>query len=443
VALGILIGAGALLLSLWLCWRMPALPMTLGLLCLAVRPELLLGGTIGQQDWGVARSLLVLGLVANAARYGVRRQINWPVAALLAVLVLTPTLGDLHPKLTPRLMFEGFAVLALPFAFTSVVLAPGSRRGYAALIAALPLVSALFGVLMGLALPIPGWGFKGSFDGVYRFGGALDNPEAFALLAFAGLAVALQEMTRPGRPYAGWLAIANLALVILSGTRMTILASVVLLLAYGSLSQPLRALLLRQRWLIGVGGAALAATVLLYWPSLQLRLFAPHSDSINWSARDDVWGFYVEELLLGPWFGRGLGVAYVAGADWLTNLPRNTPHNEYLHLLVAGGVVGGLLCIAAIALWYRQLLVSASDNDRPFLLALAPALGLQALTADVLVYWSTLGLFAYLGVLLTRAGAAATLPESQSEIQPTGAAEPPATAAVPELPRATPFRPEP
>ena len=132
-----------------------------------------------------------------------RRQVNWPVAALLAVLVLSPALGDLHPKLSPLLMLEGFAVLALPFAFTSVVLAPGSRRGYAALIAALPLLSALFGVLMGLAEPTPSWGFEGSFEGVYRFGGALDNPEAFALLAFAGLAVALQEMTRPGRPYAG------------------------------------------------------------------------------------------------------------------------------------------------------------------------------------------------------------------------------------------------
>jgi hypothetical protein len=200
VALGILIGGSALALGLWLSWRIPGLPMALGLLCVAVRPELLLGGTIGQLDWGVARSLLVVGLLANALRYGVRREPNWPIAALLAILVLSSVLGHLHPKLTPLLTFEAFAVLALPWAFTSVMLAPGSRRGYAALIALLPALSALFGILAGLAEPTPTWGFQGSFEGVYRFGGALHNAEAFALLALAGFAVALHEATRPGGP---------------------------------------------------------------------------------------------------------------------------------------------------------------------------------------------------------------------------------------------------
>jgi O-antigen ligase len=438
VALGILIGGSALLLGLWLSWRMPALPLALGLLCVAVRPELLLGGTIAQLDWGVARSLLVVGLAANAARYGVRRQANWPIAALLAVVVLSSALGDLHPKLTPLLMLEGFAVLALPWAFTNVVLAPGSRRGYAALIAALPLLSALFGVLLGLAEPTPSWGFEGTFEGVYRFGGALYNPEAFALLAFAGFAVALHEATRPGRPYAGWLALINLVLVILSGTRMTILAATVLLVVYGSLSEALREALRRRRWFTGSAAAALVVTVVIYWPSLQQRLFAPHGDGINLSARDDVWGFYLEEFLLSPLFGRGLGVAYVAGADWLTDLTRNTPHNEYLHLLVAGGAVGCLLCAAAIALWYRLLLRTVSDNDRQFLLALAPALGLQAFTADVLIYWSSLGLFVYLGMLLTRARAVAPLAQPYP-----GPDERPAPAAPPEVRRAALFRPEP
>ena len=438
MALGILIGGGALLLGLALSWRMPALPMALGLICVAVRPELLLGGSIGQQDWGVARSLLVLGLAANALRYGVRRQANWPLAALLLVLVLSPAFGDPHPKLTPLLMLAGFAVLALPWTFTSVVLPPGSRRGYAALLAALPVLSAIFGVLVGLTEPTPSWGFAGSFDGVYRFGGAVGNAEAFALLAFAGLAVALHEMTRPGRPYAGWLALINLILVILSGTRMTILAAAVLLVAYGSLSHALRELLQRHRWFAGSAAAALVATVVIYWPSLQQRLFASDGESVNMSGRDDLWDFYLEEFLLSPLFGRGLGVAYVAGTDWLAEWSRNTPHNEYLHLLVAGGAVGFLLCIAGIALWYRQLLTTVAENDRPFLLALAPALGLQAFTADVLIYWSSLGLFAYLGVMLTRARAGASMPQFSP-----APVEPPAPAAPPETRRAALFRPEP
>jgi O-antigen ligase len=289
---------------------------------------------------------------------------------------------------------------------------------------------------------VPSWGFEGSFEGVYRFGGAIQNPEAFAILALAGFAVALHEATRPGRPYASWLALLNLLLVILSGTRMTIAAAVVLLVAYGILSQALRDLFVRHRWFAGAAVVALVATVVLYWPSLQLRLFVNHGDSINLSRRDDVWGFYLEEFMLSPLFGRGLGIAYVAGADWLTSLARNTPHNAYLHLLVAGGACGFVLCMTAIGLWYRQLLQAVSDNDRLFLLALVPALGLQAFTADVLIYWSGLGLFAYLGVMLTRAQSAASPLRPSRQPVATPAAIP-ALQARPELRRAALFRPEP
>ncbi len=437
VTAGILIGGVALALVLGLSWRFPSLPLVAGLLTLAVRPELLAGGTIGQLDWGVPRTLLVLALVINALRHGLRRQINWPIGALLAVLVLSPALGQLHPRLTWLLMVEGFAVLALPWAFTSVALAPGSRRGHAAVIALLPLLCALVGALMSLSQPVPTWGFKGSFEEIYRLGGALDNPEAFAILAFAGFAVALHEATRPGRGYAGWLAMLNLVLVILSGTRMVIFAAAVLLAAYASLSPALREMLQRQRRLAIASGLALVATVVLYWPSLQMRLFDSTSGEVFLSGRDSLVSFYWEEFLLSPLFGRGLGVGYVAGADWLTNLPRNTPHNEYLHLLVTGGAVGFLLCAAAIALWSRQLYLAAADNDRPFLLALAPAFGLCALTADVLLYWTGLALFAYLGVMLTRSQA--VMPARRARAR---AAEPGPPAALSEPRRAALFRPE-
>ena len=111
----------------WLSSRLPPLLMVLGLLTVAVRPELVLGGTIGQADWGIPRTLLVLALIANALCYGLRRGINWPIAALILVLVQSLVLGHVHPKLTPVLMLEGLAVLALPFAFTSVAWVPGSR----------------------------------------------------------------------------------------------------------------------------------------------------------------------------------------------------------------------------------------------------------------------------------------------------------------------------
>jgi hypothetical protein len=117
--------------------------MVLGLLTVAVRPELLIGGTIGQADWGIPRTLLVLALIAHALCYGLRGGINWPIAALILVLIQSLLLGHVQPNLTPILMLEGLAVLALPFAFTSVAQGPDSRPSIGLLIALLPLLSAV------------------------------------------------------------------------------------------------------------------------------------------------------------------------------------------------------------------------------------------------------------------------------------------------------------
>jgi O-antigen ligase len=103
--------------------------------------------------------------------------------------------------------------------------------------------------------------------------------------------------------------------------------------------------------------------------------------------------------------------AYIAGVHPLRDLWRTTPHNEYLYFLVEGGVVGFGLFLAAIGLWYHQLLQVVRAHNRAFLLALAPALTACAFTVDLLIYWAGLPLFAYLGVLAARGRASASLPK--------------------------------
>jgi teichuronic acid biosynthesis protein TuaE len=399
--------------TLWRSWRLPTLLTILGLLTVAVRPELLLGDVIGQADWGIPRSILALALIVNALSYGVRRKINWPIAALILVMVLSVSLGHLHPDLTPALMLEGLAVLALPFAFTSVAPGPGSRQPFALLILLLPLLSAVVGALMQLGDPVPHWGFQRTVEDPWRLAGAAGHPEPFAILAFSGFAVALHEISRPGRRWEAALAVVNLVLVILSGTRMAIVASGVLLLTYGALSQDLRRLPLRHRWLSGVAATLVVAVAAFYWPFLYQRLFEPGTEHLEMSSRHEIWSFYLQEFRLSPWFGRGLGAAYIAGVDQLGDLSRTTPHNEYLHFLVEGGLVGFGLCLAAIGTWYHRLLQGVRAHDRLFLLALAPALVAYAFTVDLLIYWAGLALFAYLGVLAADGRASALLPEQR------------------------------
>lgn len=400
------LGIGFVIAAAWLSWRRPSTLLAVALASLAVRPQLFFGGPDVGYEWGLHHTLLLLAMVVNALRYGIRRSMNWPLVALVAAFALSLAGGAVHPKLSLAFMAMSLAIFALPWCFTSVILEPGSRRGLALVIMLTPLLSVAIGALMALA------GIRPGFLELDRMEGATGNAAAFAILAFAGFVVALHEMSRPGRPFAGGLAVVNLALVILSGTRMAIAAAGVFLVAYLLLSDSLRQRLQAHRTRTAASAAALVAALLWYWPALEPRLFedareletvlAGDADaSVNLSGRDKVWRFYLEEFTFSPLFGRGMGTGFVAAADWL-RWPRTTPHNEYLHVLVNTGAVGFVLCAAAIFLWYRSLLRAASENDQPFLLALAPALAIFAITEDILGFSTGLAVFAYLGILLTR-----------------------------------------
>lgn len=400
-AIGLIVWATLLLLVLWLCWRKPTFVLLVALAALAVRPELFWGGPALHYAWSVNHTLVLFGLIMNGLRYGVRVRGGWPIPAMVATFVLGFLFGRLHPQLTLPFMLMGLAVLALPFACTQVALAPGSRRAYALVIMLTPLVSFAIGLLMEPAqidelLQLSPWA---ALD--LRIEGATGNAAVFATLAFAGLVAAVHEATRPGRPYAELLAAINLALVILSGTRMAMFASVVFLVAYTVLSPELRETLRQHRVRVAVGAVLVGATFAAYWPTLEARMFRGEADTFQLSGRDELWSFYWQEFLFSPLFGRGFGAGFIAAESWLDpTLP--TPHNEYLHLLVVGGVVGFVLCAAAIGFWYRALWRSVAPEERLFLAALGPAIAAYAVTDNLLVYATALSLFAYLGVVRGR-----------------------------------------
>jgi len=404
-AVGLALAVALLALALWLAWRRPTWLLMLALASLALRPELLWGGPKIGYEWGLHHTLIVLGLAANALRYGIRLQGGWPLLALLVTFLLGLAFGDLHPKLTLPFMLMSLAILALPFTFTQVVLAPGSRRTYALVIMATPLLGVALGGLLQLAGIYEMLNLKAWTGNTFRLAGATGNAAVFAVLAFAGFAVALHEATRPGRSYAAPFAALNLALVILSGTRMGIFASGVFLAAYIALSEDLRALLRRHRNRAFVGSSLVTVALIAYLPTLEARMF--QGGDIQLSSRGEIWSFYFGEFLLSPIFGRGFGAGFIAAEGWLdATFP--AAHNEYIHLLVIGGVAGFALLSGAIIMWYRQILQVASPNDGPFLLALGPALLACAITDNVLIHFSALAVYAYFSVLLTRPAFLAT-----------------------------------
>ena len=158
----------------------------------------------------------------------------------------------------------------------------------------------------------------------------------------------------------------------------------------------LRDLVRRNRGKALVAAAVVAAAFVAYWPTLMMRMFG--ATLATCSSRG----------VIGPGRSSTASSSRARCSDAASapgSSPPGTgsrtgryplPHNEYLHLLVNGGIAGFALVAIAIALWYRQLLEVASPNDRAFLFALLPALGIYAITDNVLSYATALALYAYL-----------------------------------------------
>jgi O-antigen ligase len=381
------LAAAVLALVLWVAWRWPAFMLAIALAALAVRPQLLWGDHNVGYQWGLHQTLLLIGLAANGLHFGLRRSINWPILALTAVLGLNLLFGHLHDDLTTGLMLTGLALLALPFAFTHVILAPDARNACTLAIGLAPPLSVAIGALIQAA------GIHTMFaDFGDRLEGATGNAGVFGALAFAGFAVALHEaaVRAHGRSWMGALASVNLVLVILSGTRTSMLASAVLLLAYALASEQFRERLRRSRAVAVFAVCLIGTAVTLYAPTLYSRVL----DSMG---RAGIWARFYDEFWRSPIFGRGLGSAFITRKP--LELLYAAPHNEYLHLLVVGGALGFVLCMAAIAWWYAGIVRTAAPGDRKFLLCVAAALAVYALADNILVYPTALGLFAYLGVI--------------------------------------------
>jgi O-antigen ligase len=397
-----------LVVGLPLALRWPVPFLACALMSLAVRFEILLGGGDVGYTWTIQHTLALAALVGMAVRNGIRRPIDWPVAALALVLLLNLAFATLHPRLTVAFMVASFGVLALPFCFTQVAITPGSRTRLALTIASIPTAS----FLLGLVLDLTGvrdqdhvWALLGGIleplglaDGVImrRLEGATGNAGTFAVLCFGGLVAAAGEWLRTGSRRFAILLLLNGMLVVLSGTRAAMMACAVFTLVLVVGSARVRTHLRANRSMTIALLLGLGAALLLYLPQLLLRGFG--GGEIALSARDEIWSFYIEEFWFSPLFGRGIGAGFIAIGDW-SDVQLTTPHNDYLNLLVSGGIVGFALTGAAIVGWFRSLRRHLRPEDHALLAAAGAAAACFALTWDVLVIATGLAFFAYLGVL--------------------------------------------
>lgn len=333
-------------------------------------------------------ALVFVALIGCALRFGVRWDIrNWPLLAVTFLVLQSVWLleFDSGRALMP-VAFAAFT-LALPWLVPQVRLPPERRHLLAFAVALTPLFSVGLGWVLGCgALPvIDNWRLQGA-----------TNAGWLAFLAYAGFAICLHEAARGRWALFGPLALVDFGIAVLSGGRMGVLACIVCALAYAILSPDINRRLGRLGLAaLVVGAAAAAAAIFLVLPIMQARMIEPGGFAINMSGRDQIWTRYFGEFLTGPIFGLGLGAA---------SSPRNyfdLPHNEYLRILVEGGLVGFTLFAVAVLFWARQLIRRVQGGDRAFVVALLLSFATYALTDNVLLMPPGLMVFVLLGIVLS------------------------------------------
>lgn len=408
--LALAIGAATGGVLAWLGWRRPGGLLALVLASFAVGPQWVLARYLPKAVLGLAlplqKGLLIAALLANLCRYGVRRGIIlWPLLAVVLLVLQSLLLADLDPRLTLATMARAALDLALPWCLVVLIVAPGSRARLALLLALLATACVALGLVLDL-LDIRSLYF-GSLGRGPRLHGA-NNAGWLAFLAFAGFAIALHEAIQRRQRGMAILAAVNVVLAVLTGGRMGIVACFVLALCYLGLARPAAAQGGRRAAAaLGLGTAA----VLLLGSFTLVEGY--HVDDLgqvfSLSGRDSIWLHYLGEFRASPLFGRGLG-AGLLGRNYY-----DLPHNEYLRLLVEGGIAGLVVYGAAVVLWARQLLAQVDPDERAFVRALLAALAVYALSDNILTMPPGLVPFVYLALVLGEPCARAADPEPASD----------------------------
>ena len=361
IAVATAYGPGSLLaIGLLVLWGIAALEapsalLVVSVLSLAVSPRYVVGlgaqpVLFGLELTGLHNLFILVNAVPFIARRPLRRLWNPVVGSYLVLLLMTFTVSTPHARLTALQPFRSFAALSLgPALFREPFDARLSRNLIGAIALLAPLSVALGCLLHVLDVYSV---YRAEYTGAWRLRGAT-IPAHLALFGLVGTMVSFAASRK--RPAYAYLAILNAVIVILTGTRGSTLAVIIVLAGY--LWTQLGSLTRRHpgsRNYVRVTLAVVSVAFVLYLPNLAARFTGnPGEPDFNTSMRLIGWTFFWEEAQSNLVFGQGLGAATVANDGQVPFF--RVPHNEYLRILVDGGIVGLILVAGAYVAVFLQL----------------------------------------------------------------------------------------
>jgi hypothetical protein len=326
----------------------PKVVLTLAILSTAWTPMHFVDGLASYPQG--QKSLFWAAALFMAHSRGIDRRFVLPLLAYPLVMVLSALGGTPAPGLTTAQTLQTLASLTAGWAFLVVMWDAREDLGVLKLLACLATITVGLGAVLDLAGIWPLFDPRGS---VPRLQGATiaSGLGMSAVLGFAATLLLLRATSwRPALPMAA----VNAVLVLASIGRGPILALVILLvpglwrivrasIGVGTLGSWLKALAV-------VGAIAASAAVVL--PQIQARndqrVYIPDKGLVEADAttgRLDAWSRAYDEAKVDIAFGRGLGAGPAIGATQEFFLAQ---HNEYLRMLLEGGIVGGVLLLFAL-----------------------------------------------------------------------------------------------
>ena len=406
-----LLAACALAATL-LGYRHPVVCSALWLCVVGLTPEMWTGHAEGAlfgsgQVWALtiaAEKAAGFGLVALLIlRFGLAYDVFNPALGFAAIGIAGYAHG-LEPRLESAESVRSVVGSASLYAFSFARL-PRSWAGAIILVCrVLPIGLVVTGAAMDVA------GFRPLFtaeEGSLRLA-ATGHPAYLGGMAQTAIYACLLELFRTGRLLNLPLLAVNAAILVLTGARAPLAIGTIVCLA-ALLLTPAPAFAAQKRIaLVLAGGLAVSglAALALTGALGELRLFDRlASDPGGLSNRDLMWPLFLDSWARSPFWGWGMGAAKtVLDPDSaLAHFVGTTAaHNEYLRMLVEGGVFGVALLIGLFAAWVWSHTRRLARPDATMMRLVFLGFAAHCYTDNMLIATSSSVFFAWVSAVFAR-----------------------------------------
>lgn len=298
--------------------------------------------------------------------YGIRMKLVYPIVALGLMVIITYT-GSFWPDNLERMApIKAFIGLVIPFVYLLIRWKSSSAERQIVLLPMLAPISIALGSLLH-AVGVHQF-YVIEFTGAFRVQGA-NIPPHLAMLAFLGFLISLIEIKRNPTRYKYFYMMAGLNFFILlaTGTRGPLIASIVVVLyyLYDLIKQYFRGKVLLIIPLAAFLVVAIAAGFMQYDNLKKRSLERTDASGIDLSGRAEAWEFFLKGAEKSPVFGRGLGSSIVAN-DGSIYEGFVVPHNEYIRFYYDSGIVGASLLFLALLVVFVSVFKVLPRGVKPY-----------------------------------------------------------------------------